>query len=49
MQYAVVLAAGQGTRMQSSRNKVMHELLGKPVIAHVVDKLSALALDQVVS
>lgn len=48
MQYAVVLAAGQGTRMQSSRNKVMHELLGKPVIAHVVDKLSALALDQVV-
>ncbi len=48
MQYAVVLAAGQGKRMQSSRNKVMHELLGKPVIAHVVDKLSALDLEEIV-
>lgn len=48
MRYAVVLAAGQGKRMQSSRNKVMHELLGKPVIAHVVDKLNSLDLEEIV-
>ncbi len=26
----VVLAAGQGTRMKSSRPKVLHELAGRP-------------------
>lgn len=34
---AIVLAAGAGTRMKSKRPKVMHELLGKPLIRWVVD------------
>jgi bifunctional UDP-N-acetylglucosamine pyrophosphorylase/glucosamine-1-phosphate N-acetyltransferase len=33
---AVVLAAGKGTRMRSERAKVLHEVLGVPMLAHVV-------------
>jgi bifunctional UDP-N-acetylglucosamine pyrophosphorylase/glucosamine-1-phosphate N-acetyltransferase len=32
----VILAAGLGTRMRSHRAKVLHELAGRPLIAHVV-------------
>lgn len=38
----VVLAAGQGTRMNSSRAKVLHELSGLPLIAHVLATAQAL-------
>ncbi len=36
---AVVLAAGQGTRMQSTRPKVLHELCGKPMLWYVLRAL----------
>ncbi len=39
MKSAIILAAGKGTRMISKKNKVMHEILGKPAIEHVVDNL----------
>lgn len=32
----VVLAAGQGTRMKSSRPKVLHDLAGVPLLGHVL-------------
>jgi len=32
----VVLAAGQGTRMKSDRNKVLHEVAGRPMLGHVL-------------
>jgi bifunctional UDP-N-acetylglucosamine pyrophosphorylase / glucosamine-1-phosphate N-acetyltransferase len=32
----IVLAAGMGTRMKSQRPKVMQEIAGRPMIAHVV-------------
>ena len=38
----VVLAAGQGTRMVSSRPKVLHELSGVPLIGHVLATANAL-------
>ena len=38
----VILAAGQGTRMRSSRSKVLHEVGGKPMLQHVVDAAAAL-------
>ena len=31
-----ILAAGKGTRLQSRRPKVLHEIGGKPLLAHVV-------------
>ena len=41
---AVILAAGQGTRMKSSRPKVLHEILGRPMIAYLLDTLRELGL-----
>jgi bifunctional UDP-N-acetylglucosamine pyrophosphorylase/glucosamine-1-phosphate N-acetyltransferase len=32
----MILAAGLGTRMKSRRAKVLHELAGKPLVAHVL-------------
>jgi bifunctional UDP-N-acetylglucosamine pyrophosphorylase/glucosamine-1-phosphate N-acetyltransferase len=40
---AVVLAAGEGTRMRSSRPKVLHEIGGRSLIAHALAAASAIA------
>lgn len=45
---AVVLAAGKGTRMQSSQAKVLHEVLYAPMIHHVLDALQDLDLHRTV-
>ncbi|MET0895139.1 MAG: bifunctional UDP-N-acetylglucosamine diphosphorylase/glucosamine-1-phosphate N-acetyltransferase GlmU [Acidimicrobiia bacterium] len=45
---AVVLAAGEGTRMRSSTPKVLHELSGRPMLLWVLDALGALPLDRIV-
>jgi bifunctional UDP-N-acetylglucosamine pyrophosphorylase/glucosamine-1-phosphate N-acetyltransferase len=34
---AVILAAGQGTRMKSTRPKVLHPLVGRPMLLHIVE------------
>ncbi|MGI8871772.1 MAG: bifunctional UDP-N-acetylglucosamine diphosphorylase/glucosamine-1-phosphate N-acetyltransferase GlmU [Candidatus Limnocylindria bacterium] len=36
---AIVLAAGQGTRMRSRLPKVLHPLAGQPMLTHVLDAL----------
>ena len=38
----LVMAAGLGTRMKSNRAKVLHELAGRPLIAHVVHTAQSL-------
>jgi bifunctional UDP-N-acetylglucosamine pyrophosphorylase/glucosamine-1-phosphate N-acetyltransferase len=44
---AVVLAAGRGTRMKSARAKVLHEVLGLPLLDHVLRALRAVELDPI--
>jgi bifunctional UDP-N-acetylglucosamine pyrophosphorylase/glucosamine-1-phosphate N-acetyltransferase len=44
----VILAAGQGTRMLSSRPKVVHQLAGKPILQHVIASSQKLQPDQVI-
>ncbi len=41
----LVLAAGLGTRMKSTKAKVLHEVLFKPMILHVLDSVKPLNLD----
>jgi bifunctional UDP-N-acetylglucosamine pyrophosphorylase/glucosamine-1-phosphate N-acetyltransferase len=38
---AIVLAAGEGTRMRSQRPKVLHEVAGRSLLAHVLDAVRA--------
>src|SRR6476469_3736408 len=33
----VIMAAGKGTRLKSRRAKVLHEIAGKPLLAHVIN------------
>ncbi len=45
---AVVLAAGEGRRMRSSRPKPLHRLCGRPMVLWVLEALSGLELSRVV-
>jgi bifunctional UDP-N-acetylglucosamine pyrophosphorylase/glucosamine-1-phosphate N-acetyltransferase len=45
---AIVLAAGKGTRMKSSRSKVLHELCGRPMLWWVLASLRAAGIEDVV-
>ncbi|MGH9296509.1 MAG: bifunctional UDP-N-acetylglucosamine diphosphorylase/glucosamine-1-phosphate N-acetyltransferase GlmU [Acidimicrobiales bacterium] len=45
---AIVLAAGEGTRMRSRTPKPLHRLCGRPMILHVLDTLAELTVDRAV-
>ncbi len=47
--YAVILAAGQGTRMKSKLYKVLHPILGRPMIQYVIEALQPTNLDELVT
>ena len=44
--FAVILAAGKGTRMKSKLYKVLHPVLGKPMVEHVVDQLDKIGVSR---
>jgi bifunctional UDP-N-acetylglucosamine pyrophosphorylase/glucosamine-1-phosphate N-acetyltransferase len=45
---AVILAAGKGTRMPASDlPKVMHEVMGRPMVSHVVDAVRPVCEDRI--
>jgi bifunctional UDP-N-acetylglucosamine pyrophosphorylase/glucosamine-1-phosphate N-acetyltransferase len=43
----IILAAGQGSRMQSSIPKVLHTLAGRPLVAHVLQTARRLNADRI--
>lgn len=45
---AIILAAGKGTRMHSEHAKVMHLVLGEPMLEHTYDTLKAAGVDRMV-
>ena len=47
--YAIVLAAGQGTRMKSNLYKVLHPVCGKPMVEHVIDHIHGLGANRIVT
>ncbi|SDC72891.1 bifunctional UDP-N-acetylglucosamine diphosphorylase/glucosamine-1-phosphate N-acetyltransferase GlmU [Shouchella lonarensis] len=44
--FAIILAAGQGTRMKSKLYKVLHHVCGKPMVSHVVDQVQEVGFDE---
>lgn len=48
MKTVVILAAGKGSRMNSNRPKVLHELAGKPMVRWVVDKAKELSPEKII-
>ena len=49
--YAIVLAAGKGTRMKSKRediSKVSFPILGRPLVKYVLEALKPLDMDKIV-
>jgi bifunctional UDP-N-acetylglucosamine pyrophosphorylase/glucosamine-1-phosphate N-acetyltransferase len=45
----IILAAGKGTRMRSARVKVLHPLLGRPLVSYPVNLARELGADPVVA
>src|SRR5436305_246852 len=43
---AIVLAAGEGTRMRSARPKVLHKVAGRSLLAHVLAAVRAAGIEQ---
>ena len=47
--YAIILAAGQGTRMKSKLYKVLHPVCGKPMVDHVLTEIEKNNMDEIVT
>ncbi|MFS1516816.1 bifunctional UDP-N-acetylglucosamine diphosphorylase/glucosamine-1-phosphate N-acetyltransferase GlmU [Bacillus sp. SCS-151] len=47
--FAVILAAGQGTRMKSKLYKVLHPVCGKPMVQHVVEEVTKIGVSQLIT
>lgn len=46
--HALILAAGKGTRMKSELPKVVHPILGRPMVAYVIDAVNAVGCDRTI-
>ncbi|MBW1918011.1 MAG: bifunctional UDP-N-acetylglucosamine diphosphorylase/glucosamine-1-phosphate N-acetyltransferase GlmU [Deltaproteobacteria bacterium] len=46
---AIVLAAGKGTRMKSELAKVLHPIMGRPMLAYSLETLNKLGVDKIIA
>lgn len=44
----IILAAGRGTRMKSSKPKVLHEIAGRPMLAHLLETVEHIGADKII-
>nr|WP_210327992.1 MULTISPECIES: bifunctional UDP-N-acetylglucosamine diphosphorylase/glucosamine-1-phosphate N-acetyltransferase GlmU [Bartonella] len=44
---AIILAAGEGTRMKSALPKVLHKIAGLPLVCHVVRQVQSAGVDEI--
>ena len=47
--YAIILAAGKGTRMKSKLYKVLHPVCGKPMVEHIMNRVEEINPNEVVT
>jgi UDP-N-acetylglucosamine pyrophosphorylase (EC 2.7.7.23)/glucosamine-1-phosphate N-acetyltransferase (EC 2.3.1.157) len=47
--FIIILAAGQGTRMKSKLYKVLHPVCGKPMVAHLMDQVSGIDANKIIT
>ena len=45
---SIVLAAGKGTRMNSSLPKPLHSVAGKPMLSHIVENINAASINDII-
>ena len=46
--HALILAAGKGTRMKSELPKVVHPILGRPMVSYVIDAVKTIGCDKTI-
>lgn len=46
MEMAIILAAGEGSRMRSKKSKVLHKVCGKAILSYIVDASKAANLEK---
>ena len=46
--HALILAAGKGTRMKSELPKVVHPILGRPMVSYVIDAVKEVGCDKTI-
>ena len=46
---AIILAAGQGTRMRSDTHKVLHPIAGRPMLLHLLNTVQQLGAERIVA
>jgi len=45
---AIILAAGEGTRMKSSIPKVLHSICGKSMLRHLIDTINSIGINKII-
>lgn len=45
---AIILAAGRGTRMKSDVPKILHKILGRPIISYIIDAVRGAGVKDIV-